>query len=344
MAGAMAKTWQEVKALTWQQLKAGYLWGDIGGMLVGMQDSQVTVGSASATGAIFVAPKGTAFPTNASSAIPSQYQLLGFTSDAGVRIADSANNTFIHAWEDRTEVMALRTEYSEEVSFMPIQCVEDVAKLMWGEDMVEIAANGDITSKHHGKDIEPVNIIIETIPRDDIIKRFCGTFQLVERGEQVMDGTQVDSRALTFHAVPNVDGITLFEYTAYRVTMNGQEQVLPGKLKSAKKPLEAAPNAGGMYSRFLEPNFIDSSTVVWPEEPAVWDTEALAYLAEIWPSVYGEPKTEKGEDGEEIIVMPEHVPAKWTKKQLEYLAAIWPAVYGPQPDQEGLVLEPEQTK
>lgn len=182
-----------------------------------MDASQVTVGSAKATGAIWVAPKGTTLPTDASTTLPAAWKLLGFTSDAGVQIAESASSTAIVAWEDRTEVFNVRTEFSETVTFMPIQCNEDVAALMWGADNVTASATA-LLAKHHGKTLEPVCIVIETTPREGIVKRYTGTFQLTERGEQTMDGTQVDGRALTFKSIADADGYTMYEHTAFTGT------------------------------------------------------------------------------------------------------------------------------
>ena len=181
-----------------------------------MDASQVTVGAAKATGAVFVAPQGTALPTDASTALPSAFVLLGFTSDAGVQISESSSSNSIRAWEERIEVFNARTEYTESVSFMPIQCNADVAKLMWGDDAVTVdSQTGSIHVKHHGRILEPVVIAIETTPRENIVKRYAGTFQLTERGEQTMDGTQVDGRQLTFNAVAENDGTTMHEFTAF---------------------------------------------------------------------------------------------------------------------------------
>ena len=180
-----------------------------------MDASQVTVGSALATGAIWVGPQTAALPTNATSAIPNTFNLLGFTSDAGVQIAESASSNAIRAWEERTEVYNVRTEFSETVSFTPIQCNEDVAKLTWGEDNVSVAASGALTAKHHGRTMEPVNIIIETVPREGIVQRYCMTAQLTERGQQTMDGTQIDHRQLTFKTIADAEGVNMYEYTSF---------------------------------------------------------------------------------------------------------------------------------
>ena len=181
-----------------------------------MNTAQVGVGAAAATGAIWVAPQNTSLPTDATTTIGGSWTLLGFTSDAGVQISESSSNDAIRAWEGRTEVYNVRTEYTESIAFMPIQCNGDVAKLMWGSDMVTVdGGTGAIHAKHHGGTLEPVCIVIETTPRDTIVKRYCMTAQLTERGELTMDGTQVDGRTLTFNAIADTNGVTMHEYTAF---------------------------------------------------------------------------------------------------------------------------------
>lgn len=180
-----------------------------------MDASQVTVGSAKVTGAIFVAPKDTALPTDATTTLAGTFKLLGFTSDAGVTIAESRESDAITAWEGRTKILDLVTSYTETVSFMPIQCNADVAKLTWGDNAVTVGTGGALTTKHHGGVLDPVCIVIETTPRSGIVKRYCLTGQLTERGEQTMDGTQVDGRQLTFESVADSSGYTMYEYTAF---------------------------------------------------------------------------------------------------------------------------------
>lgn len=184
--------------------------------MANMDVSQVTVGSAAVTGAIKVAPRSTTLPTDATTALPVAFKLLGFTSEAGVKIAESRETNEIPAWEGRTTVCTIVTKYTEAVSFMPIQCNEDVAKLIWGEDAVTVdSQTGAMAVKHHGASLEPVAIVIETVPAPGIVKRYVGVFQLWERGEVTMDGTQVDGRQLTFNAVADNDNTTMTEYTAF---------------------------------------------------------------------------------------------------------------------------------
>lgn len=178
-----------------------------------MNAKEVGVGAALATGAIFVAANDTNAPTDATSTLHSDYKLLGFTSDAGLTISESRSTNKINAWEGRTTVYETVTEYTESIAFTPIQINADVAELTWGANHVT-ASDGALTIKHHGETLKPVSIVIETVPRPNIIRRYVGMFQLSERGEATNDGTQVDGRQLTFTAIADASGVTMTEYIA----------------------------------------------------------------------------------------------------------------------------------
>lgn len=179
-----------------------------------MNAKEVGVGAALATGAIFVAQDDTNAPTDATTDLSSDYKLLGFTSDAGMTISESRSTNKINAWEGRTTVYEVVTEYTESIAFTPIQINGDVAALTWGASHVT-ETEGAITIEHHGETLEPVSIVIECVPRPNIIRRYVGMFQLSERADAVNDGTQVDGRQLTFTAIADESGITMREYIAF---------------------------------------------------------------------------------------------------------------------------------
>ena len=88
------------------------------------------------------------------------------------------------------------------------------------QEAVQQAVN---TAQMNGQQvIEPVHIVIETTPREGIVKRFCQKSQLTERGEVTMDGTQVDSRQLTFNNLADENGVTCYEYTAFTTGATGE--------------------------------------------------------------------------------------------------------------------------
>lgn len=179
-----------------------------------MNAEQVTVGAAAATGAIFVAPTTASLPTDATTALGGSFALLGFTSDAGVQISESGNTQSIYAWEGRTEVYTTRTEYTEQISFTPVECNEDVAKLTWGADKVTVGANGALAIKHHGGTLEPVHVVIETVPYTGAVARYCAKAQLTERGDVTLNGEDFSGRELTFNCLADASGTTMTEYVA----------------------------------------------------------------------------------------------------------------------------------
>ena len=133
-----------------------------------------------------------------------------------MQISESSSTDTITAWEGRTTVYNPQTEYTESISFTPIQCNADVAELTWGSEWVTVdSQTGNIHAKHHAGTLDPVVIAIETTPRTGIIKRYTGTFQLTKRGEVTLDGTSVDGRALTFNSIADAEGVTMHEFTAF---------------------------------------------------------------------------------------------------------------------------------
>lgn len=178
-----------------------------------MNASEVTVGSALATGAIWVAPQATALPTDASTKLATAYKLLGFTSDAGVTISESNSTNEVRAWEGRTVVYTTSTDYTETIAFTPIQCNADVAKLAWGDGNVTVDG-GKLAIKHTAATLDPVALVIETVPRKGIVKRYCCKAQLTARGDATLDGTQPDGRQLTFTVIADDNGTLMAEYVA----------------------------------------------------------------------------------------------------------------------------------
>lgn len=180
--------------------------------------ANVAVGSALVTGAIYVADTTVALPTSASAALASGYTCLGFTSDEGVTITEDSSTTSLRAWEGRTEVRNIRTEYTEKISFTPIECSEEVAKLYWGADKVTVSTGGALTIKHHGGTLDPVHVVIETVPCSGKVARYCCKAQLTERGDSTLNGEDFSGRQCTFNCLADSAGVTMTEYVATTTT------------------------------------------------------------------------------------------------------------------------------
>lgn len=175
----------------------------------------IGVGTGLVTGAIFVAPTTVALPTDGTTALAADYKCLGYTSDAGLTITESSSTKSLRVWEGGAEVRTLRFERTEQLKFTPVECNEQVAKLIWGADMVTVGTKGELTVKHHGNDIAPVHIVIETVPFDGAVCRHCAKAQLTARGDSTENGQDFSGREVTLNCLADSNGVTMTDYLAF---------------------------------------------------------------------------------------------------------------------------------
>lgn len=175
--------------------------------------ARVAVLSAKVTGAIFVAPTTTALPTDATSSLDG-YECLGFTSDAGISISESSSSNSVRVWEGLVEARTITTEYTEQVTFTPVECNAAVAKFLWGEANVVVdVQSGGLKIMHHGKTMDPVHIVIEAVPFAGAVARYCAKAQLTQRGDMAGNGKDPSGRQATMNCLA-VNGVTMTEYIA----------------------------------------------------------------------------------------------------------------------------------
>lgn len=177
--------------------------------------TKVAVLEGAVTGAIYVAPTTVALPTDGTTALAQDYKCLGFTSDDGIVITESTENESKRVWEGRVEVRNVRTEYTEQVQFTPVECNEEVAKLMWGDGAVDVAdTTGNLTIRHHGRALAPVHLVIEAVPFEGGVVRYTCKAQLTEKGDMSGNGSDFAGRELTFNCLA-VNGTTMTEYVVF---------------------------------------------------------------------------------------------------------------------------------
>ena len=200
--------------------------------------TKVAVLEGKVTGAIFVAPTTVPLPTDAVTPLPKEYKCIGFTSEDGVVISEDSSNNELRAWEGRAIVRNQKTEYKEQVTYTPIECNEEVARATWGDGMVSVDDNGNLTIKHHGQTMEPVHSVIEAVPYANAVARYCAKTQLAERGDQTANGEDNGGRELTFDCLANKEGVTMTEYIAVTAvstpeTASATPEATPAKAETA---------------------------------------------------------------------------------------------------------------
>lgn len=172
----------------------------------------VTVGKPAITGALYRAPKGTALPTDATTALSSAYTALGYISDAGLENANSAETAEIKAWGG--DVVA-RPQSSKSDTFKAtlIEGLNiEVLKTVYGDDNVIGSLATGITIKSNAKPQGEHAWVIEMI-RGEALHRICiphGTVS--EIGTITYQDDDVVGYETTIATTPDSAGNTHYEY------------------------------------------------------------------------------------------------------------------------------------
>lgn len=175
----------------------------------------VSVGKPMADGAIFVAPAGTALPTDATTALAEAFLNVGFISEDGVTNAIETDTEEIKAWGGVT-VLEPQTSYKETFGFTMIETNEVSMKQVFGEDNVTVnASSGAITVKHNADEKSEYVYVIEVLMSGNRVKR-----QVIPRGKvtEIGEIVYVDNEAIgyetTVSALADDSGNTAYEYIA----------------------------------------------------------------------------------------------------------------------------------
>lgn len=173
----------------------------------------VSVGKPKASGAVFVAPKGTKLPTDASTALDSAFVNIGYISEDGVTNEIETDVEEIKAWGGNI-VLTTQTSRSEKYGFTAIETNEQTLKLAFGDENVTVNDNG-FAVVHNGADREEHVFAIETLMSGNRVKR-----QIIPRGKVAEVGEIVykDDEAMGYEfgisAQIDENGNTAYEYIA----------------------------------------------------------------------------------------------------------------------------------
>ena len=174
--------------------------------------ANVTVGKPKVTGGIFVAPTGTALPTNASTALNAAYVSLGYVGDAGLVNAIDTQTADIIAWGGDT-VLTVKTSRSETFQYTLVEALnESVLAEVFGSANVTSTA-GVIAVKHNGVELPNKQYVFEMLMTGGKIKRISVPLGKVTAVDNVtyVDGEPV-AYAVTLTTFPDASGNTAYEW------------------------------------------------------------------------------------------------------------------------------------
>lgn len=177
--------------------------------------NNVSVGKPNVGGAIFVAPLGTAVPTDASTPLDPAFVNLGFASDAGVTKSNSVTNQSITAWGG-TEVINSQTAYSETYAFTLIESQRiEALKLAYGDKNVVGTVASGITVKHNSQEKPKLCFAIEVLLSNGNIQRIViPQGKVTQLGDVVYQDGAVIPYPITISALPDDAENSSYDYFA----------------------------------------------------------------------------------------------------------------------------------
>jgi len=175
----------------------------------------VSFGKPLATGALFVAPAGTAVPTSATEELDEAFANLGYVSDEGLVNNVETDVEDVFAWGG-DNVLSDQTTFMEMFTFNLIETNVETAKLYYGEDNVTVDGE-NITIRVNAKTLPEIVFVAELVMTGNRVKRI-----VVERGriaDRSAEISYVDGEPVAYpiqlKAFPSAtDGDTHKEYIA----------------------------------------------------------------------------------------------------------------------------------
>lgn len=175
----------------------------------------VSVGKPMAGGALFVAPAGTALPTDASTNLGEAFKNLGYISEEGLTNEQETDSEEIKAWGGDM-VANPQTSYVESYKYTLIEQNAEVFKHVYGADNVTVAeGTGAITIKHNSKEKVECVIVAEVLLSNNRVKRLViPKGKISEVGEIAYKDDEAIGYEITLKALPDANGNSSYEYIA----------------------------------------------------------------------------------------------------------------------------------
>lgn len=173
----------------------------------------VSVAKPKVGGAIFVAPVGTALPTDATTALNAAFQNVGYISEDGVVNTNSPDTDTIKEWGGAS-VGKIDNGKDDTWQFTMIEALNPTAlKLVYGADNVSGTLATGITVNANSNEQADVALVIDMILKGGALKRVVlPSASVSEVGEVTYAATSAIGYQTTLLATPDKSGNTHYEY------------------------------------------------------------------------------------------------------------------------------------
>lgn len=164
-------------------------------------------------GAIYRAPKGTALPTDATTALNEAFKCLGYLSEDGIVNSRAVESTETKAWGGAV-VLNSQTSKTDKFKVKLIESLNiDVLKAVYGDDNVSGTLDTGITVKDNDTELEESAYVAEMILKGNVLKRIVVPQAKPTEFSDVTykDGDPI-AYEITLSTTPDTDGQTHYEY------------------------------------------------------------------------------------------------------------------------------------
>ena len=177
-----------------------------------MDASNVSFGKSKATGAVWIAPAGTAVPTDGTTALSGSYINMGYISEDGYTFNMETDTSEVKEWNGRT-VLTDQSSYTETHTVNFLETNINTLKVIYGAGNVTQNAN-IITVKSTGAALEEHVVVIELALTGGRIKRIViPKAKIADRsGEITYSATEAIKYPAKFSASPDTNGNYHIEY------------------------------------------------------------------------------------------------------------------------------------
>lgn len=172
----------------------------------------VTTSKPKIGGAVYVAPKGSALPTDATAAMDPAFTSLGYISEDGLTNANSPDSDKIKAWGGDT-VHTYQKEKPDTFQFKLIEALNpDVLKAVYGSANVTGTLQEGLTVKANSTAAEDCAWVVEMILNGVYKRVVVPCAKITELGDIVYADEEALGYDITLTATADTAGNTHYEY------------------------------------------------------------------------------------------------------------------------------------
>ena len=174
--------------------------------------SNVAAGKPKIGGAVFAAPIGTTLPTDATTALASAFENLGYVSEDGLKNAGGPETDAVKAWGG-DEVLVTNKGREDKFTYTLIEVLNAaVLKHVYGSANVSGTLENGLTVNVNGKDTEDVVMVFELVLRGAVKRIVVPCAHVSEVGEISYVDDDAVGYETTIICSPDSSGNNHYEY------------------------------------------------------------------------------------------------------------------------------------